>query len=338
MSAHPVSAHILDPATRVVLSATVVFLVLTAAVFLGPAVLLGAPGAAGSGGSTALDVLAASLGILQVAILLLALPVLVREHAIASARLPRILAACAGILALANAARLALGIRGSGLGTELVQAALFAAPLVLWAAAVGPVLRTVTAWWARPMRWTVVAFPGIFFLAALGRIDYQTQAGNPLPTPVAWILVYGPTVLAVGLALLGWLAFEEGRRPSRRSLVRSATAVLSPGLLLVVLISLSGSVEFVLSATITWGSGYQLFRIPLSPAPLVLSLFLATVAFSAFTVTLIRLRQGGRPVVGVLLALAAVLSGIFASPISVLGSLVALELLWVHVTRPAALP
>ncbi len=89
---------------------------------------------------------------------------------------------------------------------------------------------------------------------------------------------------------------------------------------------------FIFSATITWGSGYQLFSTPVPAllSPLTGSLALITAAFSALLVTVYRLRRTRRPVVIPLLAWSAVLSGIFESGTSILGSLVAFELLWIH--------
>ena len=72
-------------------------------------------------------------------------------------------------------------------------------------------------------------------------------------------------------------------------------------------------------------------------APLGLSLSLLGMACSAYVTILVVLRREVRPVTALLLALAAVLSGISPTPASVLGSLLALQLLWATVT-PGARP
>ncbi len=168
-------------------------------------------------------------------------------------------------------------------------------------------------------------------MAALARIDFSVYTGVATPLSVSWALVYGPTLAGVGLALSGWLMFEENRRPSRKSFTWSVGVVLLVTLLLTFLTSATSFVGFVLSATITWGSGYQLFRTAFVSAPLAVSFLLVSAAFAAFMVTLLRLRFEHRPTVGMFLALAAILSGIFPSGISVLGTLASLELLWMNV-------
>ncbi|NIN65705.1 MAG: hypothetical protein GTO63_13625 [Anaerolineae bacterium] len=251
-----------------------------------------------------------------------------------------LLVASANVLAVANILRLGQDLRWAGLGAELVQVLWFAAPLSLIAVAIWPQLsRNVSEWWASPVRLILSTFPLVFVIAGLGRIDFQQYTGAPTPNFIRWLLAYVPTLAVVYLALHGWLACEARGKSSSPSPASVAAVLLS---VLLITVLASGipfgpggppiTLGFIFSATITWGSGYQLFRTPV-PSPLsslALPLALVTAAFSALLVTVYRLRRNHRPVVVPLLAWAAVLSGIFEDGTSILGSLVALELLWLN--------
>ncbi|MFQ5838747.1 MAG: hypothetical protein ACE5HJ_08215 [Thermoplasmata archaeon] len=318
---------------------TSIFVVLTLAVFLSPVFILGAPDALRTDAQVVVDALSSGLLLLQLVILGISLPLLARQAHASSNSFSLVLMGAAGIVAVANATRLTLGVHWPGLGAELAQVLWFAAPLVLWALALWPALHgPLPTWWARPMQWIVFTFPLIFVIAALGRVDFRPYTGVQTPTAIAWLLAYTPTLLGVVLALVGWLAFEEHQKASSRSLVLDLAGVFLPALVIAALVSANTFIGFILSATITWGSGYQLFRTPPPLAPLTVSFLLVTAAFSALMVTLFRLRRDRRLVMGPLLAFAAVLSGIFPSSISILGSLVALELLWLNVARAGVLP
>src|SRR3972149_10315241 len=118
-----------------------------------------------------------------------------------------LLLAAADLLAIGNAARLALDARWGGLAPELLEALWFAAPLAVWTLAVWPDARAAAPWGAPPLRWTLIGLPVAFLLAALSRIDFRFHTGAPTPTAVTWLLVYAPTLIVLGLALRGWLAF-----------------------------------------------------------------------------------------------------------------------------------
>jgi hypothetical protein len=229
-------------------------------------------------------------------------------------------------LALSNAAVLALGLRWSGLGLELMQALWFAAPLALWAYFAWPRAQAGPTDATRPMQWVLIAFPLIFLSAALTRIDFFYYTGLRLPTAVAWLLTYLPTLAGVFLAVAGWLAVRR-RRSSPAANVLEVSGVFVAGLAVAAITALRPAAAFILSATITFGSGYQLFTTPPPLPPLALSLFLVSLAGVALVATLVTSRLDRRPTAIPLLALAAVLSGIFPIARSVLGALVALQLL-----------
>ncbi|MFQ6013305.1 MAG: hypothetical protein ACE5LS_06650, partial [Thermoplasmata archaeon] len=210
---------------------------------------------------------------------------------------------------------------------ELIHALWFAAPLALWALVAWPRSRHNEGdRWVRPMRWILLGFPLIFLAAALARIDFFYYTGFRAPTFLAWLLTYGPTLAGVTLALTGWMAVGRSRSPLGVRYWQIA-AVLASGFALAALTSLLPTAAFMVSATVTWGSGYQLFVTPAPLPPLALSLFLVSLASVSLVATLVVFRRDQRPVVLPLLALTAVLSGIFPIARSVLGSLVALQLL-----------
>jgi hypothetical protein len=314
---------------------TYAFLLLTACAVAGPVTLLAVPGLATTGGALALASAVSVLIVIQVAGLV------VVGLCLAGRSRPRrflFLLAAADLLAVGNAVRLLLRVRWGGLGPELLEAVWFCAPLALWGLAVWSDVRTVTSWWASPLRWIVLGLPIVFLLAALSRIDFRYHTGAAAPTPVAWLLVYAPTILVLGLALGGWLAFEEARLGSLSRLAPAAATALLPGAALGFLAASVPTASFVLSNTVTWGTGYQMFVAGPRFAPLGLSLALLGMAVAAYVGVLVRLRREGRPAVGLLLALAAVLSGILSMPVSVLGSLLALQLLWTTIIPAAARP
>ncbi len=313
------------------------YVILTIVVFLGPAVILG-----GSEGLQPLsiivfDTLQSGLVALQLAAL--GLSFLLFCHTGPGNYRSILLVGGADALAVANVVRLALNIPLPGLGGNLAQALWFATPLLLLALALWPYISArASEWWIGPMRWILALFPIIFLVAALARIDFRPYTGFQTPTPLAWFLAYAPTLAVAGIAITGWISFEDSRKPSTRSLLWSTSGVLLPAAFMAIITSTSTFAGFVLSATITWGSGYQLFTTSFISAPLAVSFFLVTSAFAAFMVTLVRFRQSGRPMVHLLLALAAVSSGIFYSSVSILGSLVALQILWLNIVpgeRPA---
>ncbi len=303
------------------------FLILTSVVFLGPALVLGLPGNLSGGTQAALDVLASGLVVLQVTILIVIMPDLARATRTRSRWTSFVAISAIQAIALGNAAFLALGIRWSGLGLELIQALWFAAPLTLWAVLAWPRDQdTREESGVRPMQWILLGFPLIFLTAALARIDFLHYTGFRVPTAIAWLLTYFPTVAGVSLALAGWLAIRR-RRSSPVANTLEVSTVLVAGLAVATIASLRPTAAFILSATITFGSGYQLFTTAPPLPPLALSLFLVSLAAASLVATLVVLRLDRRAVGIPLLALAAVLSGIFPVAHSVLGALVALQLL-----------
>ncbi len=284
--------------------------------------------------------LAWGLLILQLALSAVSLFLISRQENRLLSRPGLLLVAGANVLALANILRLERGLRWAGLSAELAQVLWFAAPLILIAVAIWLQLhRNVSEWWARPVTLILSTFPLVFVIASLGRIDFQQYTGAPTPDFIRWLLAYVPTLAVVYLALHGWLACEARWRSSSPGPASVAAVLLS---VLLITILASGipfgpggppiTLGFIFSATITWGSGYQLFSTPVPAllSSLAISLALVTAAFSALLVTVYRLRRNHGPVVVPLLAWAAVLSGIFEDGTSILGSLVALELLWLN--------
>ncbi|MEE9592386.1 MAG: hypothetical protein V3W28_02255, partial [Thermoplasmata archaeon] len=190
-------------------------------------------------------------------IILLALtPTLVRASGIRSRRNSLLLGGAIQAIALTNAAFLALGLRWSGLGLELVQALWFAAPLALWAFFSWPRSpATSTDPVTRSTQWVLIGFPLIFFVAALARIDFFHETGYRAPTAVAWLLTYFPTLAGVSLAIAAWLAVRR-QRSSPAANAMEISAVLGAGLAIAIITSLRPTVAFILSATVTFGSGY----------------------------------------------------------------------------------
>lgn len=309
------------------------FLLLTAAVFLAPPSLLAAPNAPASGGVFLVAVISGALVAVQVAGLAVAGSSLLPEGRVVWQRSVLLLVA-ADIVAVSNATRLALGVRFGGAAGDIAEALLFALPLALWAAFAWPALRSVPVWWGGPLRLTTAVFPVSFLLAALSRIDFYPYTGASTPAPILWLFAYGPTVLMAAIALVGWLAFEDARSASRQALARSVTPVLAVGIAAGVLVA--STRDFIVSATITWGAGYQLFSLDVPPGPLAVSLALVGTAFAGDVAAGLKIRREGRPVTPLLLLTAAVLSGVFSNPVSVLGSLLGLQLALVHLTGRAA--
>ena len=314
---------------------TYALLLLTAGAVAGPVTLLAVPGLATSGGALVVASVVSVLIVVQVAGLFV---VGLSPTGRSRPRRFTFLLAAADVLAVGNAVRLLLRVRWGGLGPELLEAFWFCAPLALWALAIWSDVRTATSWWASPLRWIVLGLPVAFLLTALSRIDFRFHTGAAAPIPVAWLLVYAPTIFVLGFALVGWLVFEEARLGSWTRLAPAAVTALLPGAALGLVAASVPTASYVLSATVTWSTGHQLFVAGPRFAPLVLSLVLLGMACAAYVAVLARLRREGRPVTGLLLALAAVLSGILPMPVSVLGSLLALQLLWRTLTPAAARP
>ncbi len=303
------------------------FLILTSLVFLGPALVLGLPGNLSGGAQAAFDVLTTGLVLLQVTILIAITPSLLGAARTRSRRTALLAVGAIQAIALSHAAFLALGLRWGGLGLELVHTLWFAAPLVLWAFFTWPRSQpTSDNSVVRPMQWILLGFPLIFLAAALARIDFLHYTGFRVPTAIAWLPTYLPTLAGVSLALAGWLAIRR-RRSSPVANSLEVSTVLVAGLAVATIASLRPTAAFILSATITFGSGYQLFTTPPPLPPRALSLFLVSLAVASLVATLVVFRLDRRPVAIPLLALAAVLSGIFPIARSVLGALVALQLL-----------
>lgn len=312
--------RILDPLTTG-------FIALTLVVFLGPAFILGLEGTGRVVAEAVFGALSWGLLGLQVLLLLLAIPVLATVARPESFRASLLSVGAVQILALGYAAWLSAGTSGAGPIGGLLQALGFAAPLALWA---------VVAWprppssrpqaWVAPTRWLLFGFPLMYLLAGLARFDFSLWTGTPLPTAIAWLLAYGPTLIGVTLAVAGWIALL-GTRGVPQHGVGEIAAVGLGALVLVTLATVGSMAAFVLSATLTWGSGYQLFTTPPPFPPLALSLFLATLALVALVAVLGVYRHDRRLRVVLLLGLTAVLSGIFPVSRSVLGGLIAVELL-----------
>ncbi len=303
------------------------FFLVTVAVFAGPVIVLGVTDDLRQSAQGVVDGLSVVLVILQLTALAVSSSLLTKQGPGRSHRITSSLLFLALLLAVANALRMQLGATWSGLAAELLGALWFASPLALWAVALWPALnRYSSKWWATPMAWLVIAFPLMFFSAALARIDFSTAFQGQVPVSVAWVLVYAPTLVAIGLGLAGWLWFEE-RRPFRDT-ARNVAVVSLTTTAIALLVLIYPGIGFVFSALVTWGSGYQLFAVPSALPPLLLPIALLTAAFIALLVTALDLRRRKAAAIVPLLALAAVLSGVFPSAISILGSLAALELLW----------
>lgn len=314
-------------------SITYGFFLLTTAVFVGPVIVLGVPDGLRQSAQAVLDSLSVGLILFQLVALGISYVLLSKQSVSGPERLRTPILLIVLVLAVANALRMELGANWPGLPAELTLTLWFAAPLALWALALWPVLRRYShVWWAKPLKWIVVAFPLIFLSAALARIDFSVyiETQQP-PTSIKWFLTYGPTLVAVGLGLTGWLWFEE-RRPSQ-AVTRDVMWITLTTLAVALFVSSIPGIGFAFSALVTWGSGYQMFSVPSALPPLVLPITLVTATFVALIVTTIGLRGGRGSTIVPLLAFAAVLSGVFPSAISVLGSLAALELLWLMVLK-----
>ena len=324
----------LQVAHRVLLPLTVAFAVLTTVHFLGPSLVLGAPASLREPIRAIYDVLLPLLIAVQLAILALATPLLILGLSPGPlSRLHLLIPGVAIFIAIVNAARLALGGRGAGLGPALAEVVLFTAPLVLLSVSVWQLVpRDAKLWWVGPVQLILVGFPLIFLMTSLARTDLRLDGSATVPLSVAWFLTYGPTLTVAILPLASWLALETYYAPGR-SFVVDGVIVLSASILIAVATSVDGFAAFVLSATVTWGSGYQLFAAP-PPFPILfLSFLLLSGAIVAFAVSLFRLRERGASTRAPLLGLVVVLSGVFPSVVSILGSLAAIELIGIEVSR-----
>jgi len=324
----------LQVAHRVLVPLTVAFAVLTTVHFLGPSLILGAPTSLREPIRAIYEVLLPVLVAVQLAVLALATPLLILSLSSGPlSRLHLLTPGAAIFTAVVNAARLALGARGAGLGPALAETVLFTAPLALLSVSVWQrIPRDVKLWWVGPLRLILVGFPLVFLMTALSRTDLRLDASATVPLSVAWFLAYGPTLTVAILPLTSWIALESYYAPVRLFVI-DAVLVLSVSVLVGVATSLNSFAAFVLSATVTWGSGYQLFAAPRPFPILFLSFLLLSAAFVAFAESLFRLRQRGSSTRAPLLGLVVVLSGVFPSVVSVLGSLAAVELIGIEVSR-----
>ncbi len=311
---------------------TLAFLLLTAIVFSGPVVLLAAP-AVLPVGSGIVSAFAGVLVAVDVAALLMVTAFLVRYPP--PGRFARPVVLVAAVLALSNAARLGAGLQWGGIAAELAQAAWFAAPLGLWWLASRRGTRGASPSWVPPLRWMPAVFSLAFLLTEFSRIDLQPYTGSATPAPAAWLFAYGPTLIAAGMCLAGWWAFEGQRTASTRSPPWWAPLTPIAGAVSGVLVSAHPLGSFVASAIVTWGSGYQLFRTPDPLPPLAGAFVLVGISVAAYVRVLVRVRPGNR--VAMLLAFAVVLSGVYPTPASVLGSLLAVQLLWLVLMRAGEL-
>ncbi len=307
---------------------TLAFLLLTAVVFSGPVILLAAP-AVVPVGSGVVSVFVGVLVAVDVVAFLVVTAFLVRSPL--PGRFARHVVVVAAVLSLSNAARLGAGLRWGGLGAVLAQAGWFAAPLGLWWLASRRGTRGVSPSWVPPLRWMPAAFSLALLLAELSRSDLQPYTGSATPAPAAWLFAYGPTLIATGMCLAGWWTFEVQRTASTRSPPWWALLTPIAGAVSGVLVSAHPLGSFVASATVTWGSGYQLFRTPDPLPPLAGAFVLVGISVAAYVRVLVRVRPENR--VAMLVAFAVVLSGVYATPASVLGSLLAVQLLWLVLMR-----
>jgi hypothetical protein len=299
------------------------YVALTILLFLGPATVMGMPDAATEGAA----VVFRGLNVLLLAVLILGLALVAfwiyRSGGSMTSR-SRFLLLGAVILAAANAARIGAGVELGGLAVEILVAVWFAAPFALVAAALWPKLKG-PSWWTAALRWTLLAFPLAFLVAGLGRIDFFFHTGVRLPVYANWAFAYVPFLIIAGVTLLAWLAFTEARGGLRRQW--KPVTVLLVGGAVGVAASFLSTASFILSAYVTWGSGYQLFRTPPPLATHTLSFALGALAVTAFLLVVREAHRHGLAL-PLFVILAAVLSGIHVRPESVLGGLLGLLLIW----------
>jgi len=172
---------------RVLLPLTVVFAVLAAVQFLGPVLVLGAPTSLREPIRAIYDVLLPVLIAVQLAVLALATPLLILGPAPGPLnRLHLLIPSAAIFIAIVNAARLALGARGAGLGLAMAEVVLFTAPLVLLSVSVWQLIpRDEKLWWVGPMQLILVGFPLFFLMTSLARTDLRLDASATVPLPKA---------------------------------------------------------------------------------------------------------------------------------------------------------
>lgn len=191
-----------------------------------------------------------------------------------------------------------------------MAAALTLLALVLWAGEVDASLRLLEGGWVHTVFGVVVAaallaygwefegriaragatavsreafralgwgFAFAYLVRSFQLLDYRTILGQPLPSGLAWLLVYAPTLALSALSIVHWIRFATWPAREPRALAVAFVPPLAVGALGAA--ASSGLAGFILANALTWGGSYAVF------APIEASLPLVGFAAGAFVST-----------------------------------------------------
>jgi hypothetical protein len=158
-------------------------------------------------------------------------------------------------------------------------------------------------------------------------VDFSRFFGFDLPSSIRWIFVYAPTILVSLTSLTAWILFV-GHVKRLRRIVTHFILVFLPVIVITYARSLRPLFGYVLTSAIVWGTYYEFFY----PVELSLSLvLLAITAFVSSSILLKPLCKTRKPTVIRLSAASAALAGMSPSPLSVIGVLLSLQLLFLGI-------
>lgn len=189
----------------------------------------------------------------------------------------------------------------------------------------GPTLRGPPSRFRALYLWVNVVFLLALTLPWPNRIDFVYYFSFHMPPQLNWFFGYTPTIIVSVTCLGGWVMFMKDAAKTKSQRFRHAAMVIAPIVFVTFVETFRPLIGYVITSMIVWGASYQFFR----PTILSLSLVLSAVAaYVSFTI-LIRSGVEKRNKKQITLSLAsAVLAGISSSPISVIGVLTSLYILF----------
>ncbi|MFQ5866029.1 MAG: hypothetical protein ACE5IW_12450 [bacterium] len=168
-----------------------------------------------------------------------------------------------------------------------------------------------------------------FALHLFKGVDFSYFFGFDLPPFLSWVFAYTPTLLVSFTSLAAWTLFVCHVKGWHR-LAGHSILVFLPVIIIIYARSLRPLFGYVLTSAIVWGSSYEFFY----PVELSLSLvLLAITAFVSSSILLKPLCKTRKPIIIRLSVASAVLAGMSSSPLSVIGVLLSLQLLFLG-TKP----
>jgi hypothetical protein len=180
-----------------------------------------------------------------------------------------------------------------------------------------------------------MAFGLSFALHLFKTVDFSHFFGFDPPPFLIWVFTYAPTLLVSFTSLTAWALFVWHAK-RLRTLVKHFILVFLPVIAIAYARSIRPLFGYVLTSAIVWGSYYEFFY----PVEFSLSLvLLAITAFVSSSILLKPLCETRKPIVIRLSVASAALAGMSSSPLSVIGVLLSLQLLFLGIkpNRPKRL-